>query len=228
MFNDVYNLKWKHFKVNQDSTLEELFTKNNNQADVTLVSDDKVAFPAHKFILGACSPILKDLLINNPHPHPMIELSSILQFIYLGKTQFFHSRMQNFFETGRELQIKQLSQPLIQNDEDEVTVRVDTPFDDCKNKIDFEYSNKKNYIPSQDQLQRFKEERSMVQKYKHPNSKSVNENIEKPYICKKCQAKFRSRVGLWHHRKNKHEGVSYSCDRCDYKAILSQQNAEFL
>ena len=73
MFRDVYNLKWKNFNVNQDSTLEELFTKINHP-DVTLVSDDKVAFPAHKFILGACSPILKDLLINNPHPHPMIYL----------------------------------------------------------------------------------------------------------------------------------------------------------
>ena len=60
MFRDVYNLKWKNFNVNQDSTLEELFTKINHP-DVTLVSDDKVAFPAHKFVLGACSPVLKDL-----------------------------------------------------------------------------------------------------------------------------------------------------------------------
>jgi len=38
MVDDVYNLKWKYFTDNQDSALEELFTKNNNQADVTLVS----------------------------------------------------------------------------------------------------------------------------------------------------------------------------------------------
>ena len=150
MFNDVYNLRWKHFKINQDSALEELFTKNNNQADVTLVSDDKVAFPAHKFILGACSPILKDLLTNNPHPHPMIylkgvkkfELNSILQFIYLGKTQFFHSRMEKFFATGRELQIKLLSQPLIENHE--VTDRDDKPIDDYTVNSETEPSNKKN------------------------------------------------------------------------------------
>ena len=93
--DDVYNLKWKYFTVNQDSSLEELFTKENNQADVTLVSDDKVAFPVHKFVIGACSPVLKDLLTKNPHPHPMIylnginkfELNSILRFIYFGKTQ---------------------------------------------------------------------------------------------------------------------------------------------
>ena len=116
MFHKVYNLKWRHFKVNQDSALEELFTKNNNQADVTLVSDDKVAFQAHKFILGASSPVLKELLIDNPHPHPLIylkgikkiELKSILRFIYLGKTEIFQSRIKNFFETGKELRIKQI------------------------------------------------------------------------------------------------------------------------
>ena len=108
MVNDVHNLKWKFFTHNQDSALEELFIKNNNQADVTLVSDDKVAFPVHKFVIGACSPVLKDLLIKNPHPHPMIylngvkkvELSSILRFIYFGKTQVFQSRMEKFFKTG--------------------------------------------------------------------------------------------------------------------------------
>ena len=107
MVNDVYNLKWKFFTDNQDSALEELFTKNNNQADVTFVSDDKVAFPVHKFVIGACSPVSKDLLTKNPHPHPMVylnginkfELNSILWFIYFGKTQVFQSRMRKFFET---------------------------------------------------------------------------------------------------------------------------------
>ena len=60
---------------------------NNNQADVTLVLDDKVAFSAHKFILGALRPILKDLLIHNPHPLNYLkgvkelQLTSIPEFI---------------------------------------------------------------------------------------------------------------------------------------------------
>ena len=117
MVVEKYNLKWKLFKANQDFTLKEIFIKNNYKADVTLVSDDKIVFPVHKFVLGASSPVLKKLLVTNPHPHPMIfmkgiesiELNSILQFIYLGKTQVFQSRMQNFLELfGRELQIKQI------------------------------------------------------------------------------------------------------------------------
>ena len=122
MSTDVYNLKWKHFNVNQDCSLKELFINNEN-ADVTLVSDDKVAFHAHKLVLSACSSVLKDLLLNNPNPQPMIflngvkrfELESLLQFIYLGNTKLYQSRIEKFFENGRDLEIKQLSQPLVNN-----------------------------------------------------------------------------------------------------------------
>ena len=120
MSTDVYNLKWKHFNVNQDCSLKELFINNEN-ADVTLVSDDKVAFHAHKFVLSSCSSVLKDLLLNNPNPHPIFflnevkrfELESLLQFIYLGNTKLYQSRMEKFFENGRDLEIKKLSQPLM-------------------------------------------------------------------------------------------------------------------
>ena len=103
MVGGIYNLKWNHFNVNQNYNLEELLTKNI-QTDVTLVSDDKVAFSAHKFVLGASSSVLKDLLISNPHSHPIVylngvknfELNSILQFIYLGKIQFFQSRKRDW------------------------------------------------------------------------------------------------------------------------------------
>ena len=124
MSTDVYNHKWKHFNVNQDCSLKELIINNEN-ADVTLVSDDKVAFYAHKLVLSSYSPVLKHFLLNNPNPHPMIflngvkrfELEALLQFIYLGNIKLYRSRLEKFFETGRDLEIKQLSQPLLNNDE---------------------------------------------------------------------------------------------------------------
>ena len=64
MSTKVYNLKWKHFNVNQDCSLKELFINNRN-ADVTLVSDDKVAFHAHRLVISTCSPVLKHLLLKN-------------------------------------------------------------------------------------------------------------------------------------------------------------------
>ena len=197
MFNDVYNLRWKHFKVNQDSALEELFTKNNNQTDVTLVSDDKVAFPAHKFVLGASSPVLKDLLVENPHPHPIIylkeinslELKSILKLIYLGKTEFFHNRMKKFFETGKELKIKNLSHPLILNDEHEVTEF-----------SDIELENKVDNVVTEDHDQN----NGVLSQYDLDDGKFVGE-----HRCEICQVLFRSKRGLLYHSNNMHKGFRY-------------------
>ena len=211
MVDDVYNLKWKFFTDNQDSALEELFTKNNNQADVTLVSDDKVAFPVQKFVIGACSPVLKDLLTKNPHPHPMIylnginkfELNSILRFIYFGKTQVFQSRMEKFFETGKKLNIKQLSQPLIPNDEHEV-----------KEFSDIEPGNRVDNVLREVHAQ----DKDVLSENDLDDGKFVGDPSKNAHRCGICQALFYSKMGLYYHRKNKHEGVRYSCESCDYKA----------
>ena len=62
-------------------------------SDVTLVSDEQIPFQSHKFFLSACSPVLKGLLLSNPHCHPLIylrgvkqqELLAILHFMYFGE-----------------------------------------------------------------------------------------------------------------------------------------------
>ena len=88
----IYTLKWKYFVPNVTSRLSNGFTENSF-CDVTLVSDDQKPFKAHRYVLSNFSPVLKNILLNNPHSHPLIylrgvnhqELDSILQFIYLGK-----------------------------------------------------------------------------------------------------------------------------------------------
>ena len=73
-----------------------LVAKNKN-ADVTLVTDDKVAFPAHKFVLGACSSVLKDLLSKDPHHYPMIYLNGVKKTgIRLCPTIYLPRKKNNF------------------------------------------------------------------------------------------------------------------------------------
>ena len=87
----IYTLKWKYFSPNVKSRLSNVI-KEQSFFDVTLVSDDQKAFQAHKSVLSIFSPVLKNILLNNPHSQPLIylkgvkhqELDSILQFIYLG------------------------------------------------------------------------------------------------------------------------------------------------
>ena len=86
--------------------------------DVTLVSDDQIPFQAHRFVLSAFSPVLKNILLNNPHSHPLIylrgvnhqELDSILQFIYLGKASVNNSNMKRFVQATKDLQVKKLAE----------------------------------------------------------------------------------------------------------------------
>ena len=211
MSTDVYNFKWKHFNVNQDCSLKELFI-NNKDADVTLVSDDKVAFHAHKLVLSACSSVLKDLLLNNPNPQPMIfmrgvkrfELESLLQFIYLGNTKLYQSRIEKFFENGRDLEIKQLSQPLINNYETFVS--------------DGEPNSRKD-----DHLERndIDEERNDLSVEESNQRMMDKENFLKSYSCEKCEdTMFNSMIDMSCHRKNMHGSAMYNCDICQYKTPL--------
>ena len=110
MSQEIYSLKWKIFNTHISSSLSYVFTENSF-TDVTLVSDDKIPFQAHKCVLSACSPVLKNLLLNNPHSHPLIylrgvkqeELQSILQFMYLGEARFYKGNMDKGIDAAKEL-----------------------------------------------------------------------------------------------------------------------------
>ena len=99
--NKICTLKWKYFHPNVTSSLSDVFTENSF-CDVTLVSDDQKPFQS-KF-----SSVLKNILLNNHHPHPLIY--SILQFIYLGKPSVNRSNMKRFAQAAKDLQIKKLAE----------------------------------------------------------------------------------------------------------------------
>ena len=214
---EVYNLKWNNFNVNQNCSLKDLFIKNS-YSDVTLVSDDQLAFPAHKFVLSACSPFLKQLLLNNPHPNPTVylkgikclELNSILQFVYLGTAQFYHERMKKFFEAGRILEIKQLSKPLIQ-DEKLIATRNDNRNDNQEDSFNEAFEtqgeNGRKDGNSSDLL--------IVQEF-------INEDGQKSFNCQECEAIFNTKSCLSFHKDNKHLGITYSCDLCDHKTTTKR------
>ena len=203
-----------------------MFTKNSF-SDVTLVSDDKIQFEAHKCVLSASSPVLKKLLLNNPHPHPLIylkgvkqqELQSILQFIYLGEARFYQGNMDRFMEAVKDLQIKQLAEcfetagnPFINReehaDEDEHILNA-TSDPDIPININEEIENNSRSISSTvDEILRLD-----IRTYN-----SVGESGSRLYKCEECEAVFKSCSGLIYHTSSKHEGVVYSCNKCEYKA----------
>ena len=123
--------KLQCFKLNRanqilSGNLSKLFLNIENiSPNVTLVSDDLTQFQAHKIVLGACSPVLKNLLLTNPHSHPLLflrgvkqqELESLLQFMYLGETVIHAGHIHTVFDIAKDLQMQELAQDLEPKDE---------------------------------------------------------------------------------------------------------------
>ena len=96
MGTETIAISWKQFTSHISHSLSDLQVEHNF-ADVTLVSDDHIKIAAHKLILSASSPVLRSMLMDNPHPHPIIfmrgvtvqDLQSILQFMYIGQAKIY-------------------------------------------------------------------------------------------------------------------------------------------
>ena len=149
MMQGTLHLKWKTFKIHLVSSIGDLMTKTKF-TDVTLVSDDKAQFQAHKCVLSACSPVLKALLLKNPHSHPIIylrgvmqqELESLLQLMYLGYVRIQQDRIKYFVNNANDLELHKMAQeyettmesedePVVNNvegDEENMSVTTDKPF----------------------------------------------------------------------------------------------------
>ncbi|XP_065349026.1 zinc finger and BTB domain-containing protein 14-like isoform X2 [Cloeon dipterum] len=84
--------------------------------DVTILCDRHV-FRAHKVILCLASPLLRELLENNPSPDPVISFSDgvewthitwILQYVYSGQVSVPEKHFKEFLKTARLLHISSL------------------------------------------------------------------------------------------------------------------------
>ena len=88
-----FNLSFDQFETTTTNTFKQLLT-DDNFTDVTLACADDKQIKAHKVILGSCSTILRNILLNQTHQNPIIylrgikhdELSSIVNFIYLVRS----------------------------------------------------------------------------------------------------------------------------------------------
>ena len=115
--SETYNIKWKAFPDQLVGAFKDL-GEEANFYDVTLVSDDQIQIKAHKIVLSACSPVLKTMLVNNPHSHPLLylrgikqtELQAILQFMYFGETKVNENRINMFISVAKDLEVKDINE----------------------------------------------------------------------------------------------------------------------
>ena len=116
MSSEKFSLKWNDFEKNISGALKEL-KDEDDLYDVTLACGDEEV-SAHKVILSACSPFLKNVLRRHKHQHPLLyihgfsfsDLQSLLSFMYLGEVSIAQDQLNSFLAIAEELQVKGLTQ----------------------------------------------------------------------------------------------------------------------
>merc|ERR1712098_575643 len=117
MSDEKFDLAWNDFESNAINTIRNLL--NDTQfTDVTLISDDRRRIKAHKVILSSCSLFFKQILAETSTEKPLLyikgiehsELSAIVKFVYLGRTEIAEDDLGKFMKAAKELQIDGLQE----------------------------------------------------------------------------------------------------------------------
>ena len=109
-------LNWNDFQENTLSSFKEL-RADKEFTDVTLACGDGHQVVAHKVVLIMSSPLFRNMLKTNKHPHPMIymrgvnmdDLAAMMDFLYRGEANVLQENLDSFLALANELQLKGLT-----------------------------------------------------------------------------------------------------------------------
>ena len=213
---DMYSFSQQNFPTQLGATIKNLWLKEAF-TDVTLVSEDKKQIQAHKLVVSAFSPILKDLLIDNPHPNPLLYmrgikhdvLLSVVQFMYFGQSTIPQENINELLDILKDLQVHEFNIQKNYFKGDESNVLSD----------DYEAKTKKESLKHESNVQIDDYEAKTTNKsLKYEDDSLIMKEGEKHiFNCQECDSVFTSKKGLIYHTRAKHEGVIYTCNECDYK-----------
>ena len=214
------DLSWPSFREHTQDLLSELYT-TSRFADVTLVCDDQTQFRAHKYVLSACSSVLKNVLKLEESHSPYIYLSGLakeeveymLQVMYLGESYLPKDRVKELHIVAEHLGIEVLlQQPKMKIEEDKKIKYKNNSLNT---------SSDETFVENLDQIIEQRTKKSKTKIYKLTEDPAITSNSSKRFYCDICQMTFTRNTGLLRHKKSVHEGRKYPCKYCDYKANSS-------
>jgi hypothetical protein len=220
MEGDKFILLWNDFEFNASSSYKKLIN-DTHFVDVTLVCDDNRQVKAHKVVLSSSSPVLEQILIANPHQHPLIYLhkvkysclQSLIKYIYLGQTEVAESELQDFMSIAEELEVEGLKGKFQKAIEHEHDGTIQDISEECTMK------NTTSTSALQTDLISTESELEALDQHNEVNLEERLEakNDENGLQCNKCFKLF-SNIRNWqHHAVSKHLGLRFPCDNCEYK-----------
>ena len=110
-----FSISWNKFQGVLTKNYEKL-KESNDFSDITLVSDDEISYPAHKFVLAGSSPFFRNILRKNTSGYPLLYLSGVsslniqylLDFMYQGQVEIEQDHLDQFLAVGQKFRIEGL------------------------------------------------------------------------------------------------------------------------
>ena len=230
--SEKFALKWNDYQSNWNKSLSQL-RKDTDLADVTLISDDKVKFSAHKVILSSCSNMFKFILKENTNASPLlylggvssVNLGYILDYIYHGEVNIFQEQLDSFLETAQKLEIDGLIGQEVKGEPDEETYNKNT---NCHKDeiVPLEAKTSVKVNNNQKVITRRQYEWSSNDESKIDVSSFTLEEIEEKlkelyqkvdglWTCMACDYTSKQKHHLKMHVEKHMDGLSYSCNLCN-------------
>ena len=234
--SEKFSLKWNDYQSNWNRSLSEL-RNDSDLADVTLISEDKVKFSAHKLLLSSCSKMFKIILKGINHTNPLlylggvssVNLGFILDYIYHGEVNLYQEQLDSFLESAQKLEVEGLlgdhqDTQKVNKNEDKILVE--------------------NYISSDEFLSQQPEEKQIVNMKTTTNTRRQNPlstsydtakfdvgSMTPDEIQWKTESLYEKKDGAWRclacdyittcnsgtmkrHIETHFEGLSYTCTFC--------------
>jgi hypothetical protein len=227
---ETFHLKWKNFETNINFTCKEL---RGDFCDVTLVSEDNRKIEAHKIILAASSPILKDILRENKHSLPLIymrgtnskDLTAVVDFIYNGEVDICKEDLSGFLALAEDLQVKGLTESHdAQQGEKIKSNHIDSLLSSTT-------SQHKACLQSITEQNEFSELNRTVEENEPliDNGSNISEQIgfimqreDGMWTCKVCGKKTKLKGDMKRHAEIHIEGLSFPCKICGKNSKSSE------
>lgn len=235
-------LKWNDYQSQWSRSLSKL-RENSAFEDVTLISDDKVKFSAHRILLSSCSNVFNFILKDSNQANPLVYLSGvnssnlglILDFIYNGEVNLYQDRLDSFLKSAQELEVDGLQGVLSaqnQNNEEE----------DFSNMPDEVHEVKKEQQSHDEQVAGGNTPVEQSRRYRVPQvdivkfdvtsmssedieqkMKQLYQKIDRVWTCLACDYTTTNSSGnIRRHIECHFVGLSYTCNHC--KKVFKSKN----
>jgi hypothetical protein len=212
-------LSWTDFATNASSTFKQVWN-DQDFTDVTLATADNQQIQAHKMIISSSSTLFRNILANNPQQKdPIIylkgirfkDLENVLKFIYMGQCYVGYEELQDFLDTGKDLEVSGIMEDRSHMINEEKRL-------DQELKLEENFSINTDSVSTELSVQENDDNNKEEKEKDFPTKKVKEKKKYQSYFCNQCDYLTYKSSLLSQHRRNEHEGLRYKCDQCPYKS----------